>query len=136
MKLSNNFILEEFTRSNNGKRMGIKNEPDEKQIKNLQKLCVYLLQPLREIYDTPFYINSGFRCIELNRLIGGVAASQHTKGQAADVRVTNPHRLLSELLRLGIDFDQAILYASFLHLSYNEENNRRQVLYAKGVFAK
>ena len=133
MKLTNNFTLEEFTRSNNAGRMGINNEPDAGQIADLQKLCIRLLQPLRDIYGEPFYINSGFRSPELNRLVGGVPSSQHTKGQAADVRVKDPRRLLTELLRSGLDFDQAILYPTFLHLSYNVTNNCKQVLYAKGV---
>lgn len=133
MKLTNNFRLIEFTVSATAIARRIKNEPNEAQIDNLRVLCSRLLQPLREIYNEPFNINSGFRCIELNKAVGGVANSQHTKGQAADVRVKDPRKLLTELLKSGLIFDQAILYPTFLHLSYNSANNRKQVLYAKGV---
>lgn len=133
MKLTNNFTLEEFTDSGTATNLKIANEPNPEQTVNLHKLCVRLLQPLRDAYGEAFHINSGFRCPRLNKAVGGVETSQHTKGQAADVRVGNPRRLLTELLKSGLDFDQAILYPTFLHLSYNAVNNRRQTLYAKGV---
>lgn len=133
MNLTNNFRLLEFTVSGTATARGIKNEPNEEQIENLHKLCSRLLQPLRELYNEPFKINSGFRSQELNKAVGGVPTSQHLKGQAADVRVAEPRKLLTELLKSGLIFDQAILYPTFLHLSYNSANNRKQVLYAKGV---
>lgn len=133
MKLTNNFTLAEFTASPTARRLGIDNTPCTDHIVQLQKLSVRLLQPLRTLYNEPFHINSGYRSHALNKVVGGATTSQHTRGQAADVRVSNPRNLLSELLKSRLDFDQAILYPTFLHLSYNAANNRRQVLYAKGV---
>lgn len=133
MKLTNNFKLEEFTRSNKAKEKGIKNVPNQTQINNLKILCENLLQPLRDIYQEPFIITSGFRNPELNKAVGGVSTSQHMTGQAADVKVKDPRKLLSALRQSGLNFDQAILYNTFLHLSYDEKRNRKQVLYAKGV---
>lgn len=133
MQLTKNFTLEEMVRSNTAVSQGIDNIPEEEQVENLKKLCTRLLQPLRDIVQMPFNINSGFRCPFLNKAVGGVPTSQHTKGQAADVRVANPRGLLTELLKSDLDFDQAILYPTFLHLSYNSGHNRKQVLYAKGV---
>lgn len=133
MKLSNDFTLQEMCASATASAKGIDNVPDTAQIVNLQRLCVKLLQPLRTIYNEPFLINSGFRNAELNKAVGGVPTSQHLRGQAADVRVREPRRLLAELLKSGLDFDQAILYPTFLHLSYHADKNRKQVLYAKGV---
>lgn len=133
MKLTNNFTLEEMCHSNTAKDREIKNEPNAEQTENLRKLCSRLLQPLRELYGEAFNINSGFRNAEVNKAVGGVPTSQHTKGQAADVRVTEPRKLLASLLSSGLEFDQAILYPTFLHLSYNSGHNRKQVLYAKGV---
>lgn len=133
MKLSNNFTLEEMSHSNTAKRLGIENIPNREQTENLRKLVVRLLQPLRDIYKEPFIINSGFRSETANKAVGGVPTSQHMKGQAADVQVKDPRRLLTALLKSRLNFDQAILYPTFLHLSYNSGNNRKQVLYAKGV---
>lgn len=133
MNLTENFTLEELTHSDTAVAKGIKNEPGDRAKENLKTLCVRLLQPLRDAYGEPFYINSGYRCLKLNELVGGVPSSQHTVGQAADIRVNEPRKLLTELLKSRLEFDQAILYPTFLHLSYNSANNRKQVLYAKGV---
>ena len=133
MKLTSNFSLSEFTRSNNGERLGIKNEPTAQQIASLQTLCSELLQPLRDIYGESFHINSGFRSAELNKIVGGVPTSQHTKGEAADIRVADPRKLQNALIASKLEFDQAILYPTFLHLSFRSGSNRNQILFAKGV---
>lgn len=133
MILSKNFNLSEFTYSETARKRNIKNEPSDEQIANLQTLVSELLQPLREEFNAPMHINSGYRCPALNKAVGGVATSQHTKGEAADVRVNDPRMLFATLLALELEFDQAILYPTFLHLSYREGKNRNQVLYAKGV---
>lgn len=133
MKLSNNFTLQEMCASATADAKSIENVPDMEQVINLQKLCIRLLQPLRDSYGEAFFVNSGFRNPELNKAVGGVPTSQHLKGQAADVRVRDPRKLLAKLLETELDFDQAILYPTFLHLSFNAKGNRKQVLYAKGV---
>lgn len=136
-QISKNFSLEELCHSNMAVKKGLKNIPNESQIENLKKLCIRLLQPLREVYNEPMVISSGFRSPEVNKAVGGVPTSQHTKGQAADVSVKEPRKLLAELLKSRLDFDQAILYQdgknNFLHMSYNSGHNRRQVLYSKGT---
>jgi uncharacterized protein YcbK (DUF882 family) len=136
-QITKNFTLEEMTHSNTAVANGIKNIPNKEQIGNLETLAIKLLQPLRDIYGKPMAINSGFRNPQVNKLVGGVATSHHLVGKAADIRVDNPRRLQQELIKSGLDFDQAILYDDgrnyFLHLSYNEGRNRRQVLYSKGT---
>lgn len=131
MQLTTNFNLTEFTRSDTATKMGIENIPDSQQIDKLKTLCKKVLQPLREIYAEPFIINSGFRSTQLNKAVGGAPTSQHQFGEAADVRVPDPTQLLCDLLSSGIEFDQAILYPTFLHISYREGKNRKQVLYSK-----
>mgnify|MGYP000394289057 CR=1 FL=1 len=37
----------------------------------------------------PVYINSGCRCSEHNKAVGGSPNSQHLRGRAADIRVRN-----------------------------------------------
>lgn len=136
-QITRNFTLEELSHSNTAVARGIENIPDVQQQLNLTALAKRLLQPLRDIYNEPFIINSGFRSQETNKTVGGVPNSQHTKGQAADVQVKDPRKLLAALLKSGLDFDQAILYQdgrnNFLHMSYNSGHNRKQVLYSKGT---
>lgn len=133
MKLSENFQLLEFTHSDTACKKGIPNLPNPEQQENIRRLVVRVLQPLRENHGSPHTITSGYRCSELNLTVGGVPTSQHTKGEAADVKGSDPRTLLTNLLSLKIEFDQAILYPNFLHISYRSGSNRKQVFYAKGV---
>mgnify|MGYP000081694980 FL=1 len=48
MKLSENFTLQELTKSDTAIRLGIPNEPNSDQIAKLQNLCETLLQPVRD----------------------------------------------------------------------------------------
>ena len=61
MKLSKNFSLEELTQSQTALRNNIDNTPNEVQIANLEKLVLNILQPLRDYYEAPVKITSGFR---------------------------------------------------------------------------
>ena len=130
MKLSENFSLSEFERSMMAERLGIDNAiPNEAQL-SLRTLCVKVLQPLRELYEKPLAISSGYRCEALNKAVGGVPTSQHRLGEAADVQCEDGAvRLLHLLEESDIVFDQAILYRTFLHVSYREGRNRMQVIY-------
>lgn len=130
-QLTKNFKLSEFTRSNTAIVKGIDNTPNIEVIANLTTLATDLLQPLRDLYAKPMGVNSGYRSVELNSAVGGVETSQHVKGMAADIRCESPLELLKTLKNSKIEFDQAILYPTFLHLSYNENRNREQVLYNK-----
>lgn len=131
-KLSKNFTMEEFTRSQIAIEHGIDNQPGEAEAAAIRALVTQLLQPLRDRAGEPIAITSGYRSEEVNRLADGVANSQHRRGEAADCyTASGPKRLLKTLLASGLDFDQAIVYRRrrFLHLSYKANgNNRRQVL--------
>jgi len=42
------------------------------------------LQPIRDRWG-PIEISSGFRCLEINKAVGGSNTSQHLLGEAADI---------------------------------------------------
>lgn len=132
MNLSQNFTLEELTYSRTAVENGLENVPSPRALQALKNLSVYLLQPLRERYGKTIAITSGYRNETVNLLVGGVKNSQHTKGEAADCYIAEgPEKLLEILKASGLTFDQAILYRrkKFLHLSYREGFNRKQILY-------
>ena len=119
-KLSENFDLEEFTRSDKAKELGITNEPGEKELAALRELVSRTIQPLRDKLGVPIHVNSGYRCPELNKAVGGVPTSQHQKGEAADLSIDGKASdILEALENNNIPFDQAILYRkqNFLHVS-------------------
>lgn len=131
-KLTEHFKLDEFTYSRIAVEQGIDNTPPQDACLSLRHLATHLLEPLRGLYGRPIVVLSGYRDEIVNRLVGGVAASQHRKGEAADCYVAEgPAKLLDVLIRSGLVFDQAILYRQkrFLHLSLKRiGKNRMQVL--------
>lgn len=131
-RISENFRFAEFEASEMAARYRIINVITDWGVRdNIIALVREVLQPLRDAWGRPLVINSGYRCPKLNKAVGGVAESQHVKGEAADVACDNPQELARLVVRLGLDFDQMIVYPTFVHLSHTEEKvNRRQILYS------
>ena len=140
MRLSKNFTYEEFIRSSTAERMGIDNRPktkeeEKKVIENLRNLCLEVLQPLRDYVGAPVHINSGYRCKALNLAVGGVKNSQHSRGEAADIRIASPKqgREWAAWIEDNCRFDQMLLERNknggvWLHVSCKrDEKANRQV---------
>jgi len=137
MILSKNFSLNEFTKSVSAIRSGIDNSPSSEHIRNIQLLVKYVLQPLREALGSPIRITSGYRSEALNKAIKGSKKSQHCKGQAADLQfkvdgVMSNKMIWDKIIELDLPFDQMIneFDYSWIHISYNEEYNRKAMLEA------
>lgn len=86
IKLSENFYLDEFTRSQTAARLGqvIEVEPGSEVFGNLQHLCETVLQPVRDALGVAVHITSGYRPEWLNLAVRGSDTSAHVKGLAAD----------------------------------------------------
>lgn len=129
MKLTENFTLEELTKTSTG----IDNIPNDEQIENLKELADNVLQPLRKMYGHAITVNSGFRSFEVNKKVGGSKTSSHRKGEAADIDCSDNAGIF-KLLRNHFDFDQLIWERGnddspdWVHVSYRRKNNRRQIL--------
>ena len=134
MKLSKNFTLAEFCESDIAKYRKIELIPTPKQIECLKDLCENVLQPARD-YIGEITINSGIRNNALNAAIGGAKASQHLKGQAADIRCDEIVKLF-KFIKNNLTFDQLIWEMgnqdkpNWIHVSFNKGHNRKEVLRA------
>lgn len=137
MRLSPHFTLEEFTKSQTAIRRGIKNQPNGAEVKNLKRLAIEILEPVRKAFSRPFSPSSGFRAPALNVAIGSNSTSQHTKGEAVDFEIAGiPNRTVAEWIRDHLIFDQLILEfhdpedpaSGWVHVSLKEKDNRGQVL--------
>lgn len=120
MRLSANFTLDEFERSETAARRGIDNRIPADLIPNVQRLVAEILQPFREQSRAPITVTSGYRCPELNAIIGGSKRSQHMTASAADFRVVDEHPLetASRLAESGLRFDQIIHeFGQWVHVS-------------------
>ena len=108
MKLSKNFTLEEMVATSH---KGLQDIPTLAVIQNLQELCVFVLQPLRDAIGRPVYINSGYRSKRLNARVGGVPNSRHLQGRAADIHCDNLDyaKVIFDILRQNPNVDKAII---------------------------
>lgn len=131
--ISKDFSYDEFERSETARRAGIVNVIATAEVKeNIKSLVEDVLQPLRDAYGKPLRINSGYRCPELNSLVGGSPSSQHIKGEAADIGCSKPAELAQLAYDLHLPFDQMIVYHDFVHFSHKRSGRqRKQILYAK-----
>lgn len=132
--LSKHFSLEEMTNSGTAIRLRIANRPSAVQIENLRQLCLNVLEPVRLRFGVT-RITSGYRCPELNSAVGGVPDSQHTRGEAADIHISDMEvgRKMFDFIRLHTDFDQLLFErrmkggCRWLHVSYTtRRKNRRE----------
>lgn len=131
-KITENFSLSEFLRSETADIFGIKNTPTPGAYENIKRLANYL-QRIRNCYGKPIRLNSGYRSKEVNERIRGAAKnSQHISGEAADLTTGNKseNKRLFELIRKMGGFDQLIDEASFswVHVSYRAGRSRGEVL--------
>lgn len=131
--ISKNFSYREFEESETAKARGITNVISSFEIRDaIRELTNTVLQPLRDAWGLPLHVNSGYRCPKLNAAVGGAATSQHTKGEAADIKAEHPVKLAQLAYDLGLPYDQMIIYPTFVHFSHKlHGEQRRQVLYNK-----
>jgi hypothetical protein len=119
--LTPHFTLDELTVSTTADQIGDDNQPDEAALSNLIRLANTLLQPIRDLAsaqcgtDVPIHVHDAYRSARVNAAVGGVPASQHQLGEAADVDA-KPHLTIDQLFRTitrsDLPYDQVILEPS------------------------
>jgi uncharacterized protein YcbK (DUF882 family) len=119
MKLSEHFTLEELTYSDIAKRHSLDNNPDKFSIANLTRVAE-LLENVRALFNQPIRINSAYRSITVNSLLGSKPTSQHCIGCAADIRIDGltPDQIVKKIIKSDIQYDQLIReFDSWVHIS-------------------
>jgi len=119
VNLSQHFTLEELSYSDIAKRHSLDNTPDKHIISNLTRLAE-LLENVRSLFDKPIHINSAYRSITVNSLLGSKPTSQHCIGCAADIRIDGltPEQVVKKIVKSDIQYDQVIReFDSWVHIS-------------------
>ena len=145
MRLTKNFTLSEFTKSNTALRLGINNEPTKEGVIKLGLLAAFL-QRIRDRIG-PLRITSGYRSPQLSEAIGSSSNSQHCRYEAVDLQFVKRGKMdnmqiYKAVIDLDLDYDQCILEfgnateyidptnPAWIHLSWKIADNRRQTLVA------
>jgi hypothetical protein len=147
IEISKYVSYNEVIRSATALRKNISNKPNEEQLEKIKVLCKKVFDPLRIWVGGPVKINSVFRSKKLNTAIGGSKSSQHMaiKGAAVDIDDIYKHKTNLEMfhhIKDNLEFDQLIYEfggyenPAWLHVSYNEGNNRNRILIATKINKK
>ena len=147
MKLSEHLSLSEVIKSDTAIRLGIDNEPTGEHLENLVLLAKNIFEPIRRDFGVPIYVSSGYRSKALNKAINGSKTSEHCLGMAIDIdqdgrsKVTN--RMIFDYIKDNLEFNQLIWEFSnpegtpaWVHVSYNKNGNKKQILKASKVNGK
>lgn len=130
--MTEDFTLQEFTRSRTATRLEIGNTPNKQAVENLNRLCQQFLQPVRNHFGEPIIITSGYRCPELNQAVGGVPDSYHVTGEAADFAVVRwPSPDVFNIIRsLDVPYEELIYYPqeNRLHVAVTGENSQQTLI--------
>jgi hypothetical protein len=138
VRLSQNFTIQEYIKSQTALRQGIDNTPTEEHMGNATALFRNVVQKVRDKFGVTV-INSGYRGEALNKAVGGSSTSQHCKGEAVDIECPGtPNYDVAKWIEDNLDFDQLILEfytpgvpdSGWVHVSYKSEGNRKSVLTA------
>lgn len=152
------FQLNEFVVSAMAKANKIDNTPTESATRHINEMVDNLLDPLREAWavycanehiGTPaLRVLSGYRCPQLNKMVGGSPTSAHAAGYAADIvpengRLLEFKRFAREWLqKTGRKFDQMISededgkgVPQWVHFGYKRPNGDQRKAF-KSYFKK
>ncbi|CRH84849.1 Peptidase M15 [Chlamydia trachomatis] len=115
-KLSQHFKAKEFQSKDGSKYLLICKE------------LVTTLEKIREYFNAPVKINSGYRTPSWNQKVNGASNSYHCKGMAADIIVKGHTseevaKYANSIMHLG----GIIKYTNFVHIDVREERYRKGV---------
>jgi zinc D-Ala-D-Ala carboxypeptidase len=150
MQLSKNLSLREVTKSQTALQLGIKNDPSKEEVHNLKDIAENVFQPIRDHFNVPIAVTSGYRSKKLNQAIGGSKTSEHMSGCAldldADVHGGVTNKEIFEFIKKNLEFNQLIWEfgddnnPDWVHVSFDKGNNKKRVLRAgrdkSGTFYK
>lgn len=140
--ITKNFKYSELNHSGYAATHGIRNIATGVEAQNQVWLAI-VLQIIRDEFNVPMTVTSGYRSSLVNQKVGGSKTSAHVTGSAADVvfsdiasgSASQRKRALQigEFLdEVGIVYDQLIYYKSWIHIGMNfTKVGRRQIFAGK-----
>lgn len=132
ISVTEHFRLYEFFRSETADSTKLTNFPHtwiklSEVLTNIDHVARFL-EYARQMLKKPIVITSGYRCPELNKLVGGVFNSAHMDGLAVDISCDDMSRLHAICLRIvcscynnyQIDYINWNKEKSYIHIEFNK----------------
>ena len=131
MQLSQHFSLAEAIYSKTAIDNKVDNMPDEKQLATMKYTAEQMELVRKLLGEHPIKVNSWFRGPKVNSLVGGVATSQHSKGEAVDFTAPWFGSALEVCKKLmehkhEINYDQLIYEQTWIHISFVQDKPARK----------
>jgi len=143
MQISKHLSLAEATHSDMADQLKIvNNNPNLSVISNMKLLAEKVFEPIREHFNVPIYVSSMYRGLPLNQAVKGSITSQHCSGQAMDIDMGDKgkpsNKEIFDYIKKNLVFDQLLneFDYSWIHVSYSDKKNRKQILKATKVNGK
>lgn len=129
------FTIKELCDSDKAREKGIENTPTDEIVERLNMLIDNVLDPLREWYGKPIYVNSGYRCPKLNKLVGGVSNSFHLQGYACDIDMGDKkdNQPIFDYIKNNLPFTELGWEGNgrWVHVSYVKgRENEKEIFYS------
>ena len=134
------FTLSELTHSDTAVSLGISNIPTAAAVPLMVELIDRVLDPIREKWQSPIYITSGYRCPALNKKVGGVENSYHTRGMAADITAKSVFYNTALYTEIRILHAKGLIPLTecymerqglYIHVAYDPSNVKPQPFFTK-----
>lgn len=126
--ISPNFTWDEFIGSTTATRMGIDNLPGTYEAENLMRTANGLEEVRKFLGNKPIHVDSAYRCLALNKAVGGSTCSDHLYGWAVDFICPDygtPKQICLALSHnYAISFDTMIFEGTWVHISFKPTNRR------------
>lgn len=139
MNLTEHFSMEEFITT---QHRGIDNSLPDNLLDTARQTCEMLERIRTALAGLPIIVTSGFRCDELNRVIGSKPGSDHPKAMAVDFKCPEfgtPYAVCQQLApmmdELGIG-QMIYEFSSWIHVSTRKPDkavNRILTISARGT---
>lgn len=135
-KVSEHITWADSVRSTSAQTAGIFNAFTPAQLTRMKLLASKVYEPLCAHFKVVIPFNSFFRNAKVNKMVGGSPTSQHMANDGAAIDLdadklvdTLNNEQLFNYIKDHMEFDQLIKENGWVHVSYREKNNRKQVIY-------
>lgn len=123
----NYFTVADLIKSHTARLRQIDNQPNDEVKKELEMTACKLnvIGMYAQMMGATIHVTSGYRCEELNKIVGGVKTSLHMQGRAVDFTVSDnkvKHELYESLAsqeaRERLRICELKEYKNFLHVGF------------------